>query len=107
MLCVRCCYDTNYYPSIQYNKTKASQLFDNADDAFAFDNAFVFDNADDEFAFDNAFVLNFDNADDAFAFDNALPGLTNIGDTFAFEFDHAFMPHFDHALKVAHVFAKN
>ena len=91
MVRVRCCYDTNYYPSIQYNRTKASQLF-------------AFDNADDAFAFDNAFV--FDNADDAFAFDNALPGLTNTGDTFAFEFDHAFMPHFDHALKVAHVFAK-
>ena len=31
----------------------------------------------------------------------------NTGDTFAFELDHAFMPHFDHALKVAHVFAKS
>ena len=30
-------------------------------------------------------------------------GLTNTGDTFAFELHHAFIPHFDHALKVAHV----
>ena len=52
------------------------------------------------FGFDNEFA--FDNADDAFAFDNVW--LDNAGDAFAFEHDHAFMPYFDHALKVAHTF---
>ena len=56
--------------------------------------------ADYAFAFDNVFA--FDNADDAFTFANALAWQNN-----SFALDHAFMPHFDHALKVAHAFATN
>ena len=50
---------------------------------------------------DNAFA--FDNADGAFALDNVL--LDNAVSAFACELDHAFMPYFDHALKVAPAFA--
>ena len=73
-------------------------MYDNADDAFAFDSVFAFNNSDNMFVFDNVFAFN--NADDAFTFDNALMPY----------FDHVCMhlrmPYnkFDNVFEFAHTF---
>ena len=77
---------------INDHRRPRGQDFKNADYAFAFGNAFVFDNADDAFAFDNALystMLMMHLHLTMHTFDNAL----------VFGIDHAFMQHFDHALR--------